>query len=92
MSIRELNQHTSEVVRKVVTAGRPVTITSSGTPVRVALVPVERGPEVLDRLVATGRATPPSVRSPVIVPAGDADPEFDVAAALVADRDEEHRY
>jgi prevent-host-death family protein len=89
VSMRELNQKTSEVVREVATTRRAVTITSSGKPVGVQLVPVERGPEVLDQLVAAGRAIAPTVRSPLVVPPTRGDAAVDVGEALAADRDEE---
>jgi prevent-host-death family protein len=86
VSVRELNQRTSAVLKDVAT-GTAVTITSDGRPV-ARLVPIGgAAPELLDRLVATGRATAATVTGPIPVPPTYGDEEKDVAAALVADRD-----
>ncbi len=86
--MRELNQRTSEVVRNVAATRHAMAITSNGDPVGVHLVPVERGPEILDRLVAAGRATAPTVHGPITAPP-EHDATVDVAAELATDRDEE---
>jgi len=85
--VRELNQHTSAVLREV-TGGTAVTITSDGHAI-ARLVPLTGGSSALDRLAATGRAIAPSVRGPVPLPPADGAEEIDVAAALVGDRDAE---
>lgn len=87
--MRELNQKTSEVVREVATTGHALTITSNGKPVGVQLVPVERGQQILDQLVAAGRAIAPTLRGPLTVPPARGDERLDVAQALAADREEE---
>lgn len=88
MSVRELNQRTSAVLKEV-TEGMAVTITSDGRPV-ARLVPIGRpASEVLDRLVATGGAVAPILAGPIRVPPAYGDEETDVAAALAEDRAEE---
>jgi prevent-host-death family protein len=89
VSMRELNQKTSEVVRKVATTRHALTITSSGKPVGVQLVPIGRGQGVLDQLVASGRAVAPTVHGPAVAPPARGDTAVNVAEALAADRDEE---
>jgi prevent-host-death family protein len=87
VSVRELNQRTSAVLKDVA-QGAAVTITSDGRPV-ARLVPIgHAAPEVLDRLVAAGRAVAPTIAGPIQVPPGYGE-ETDVAAALAADRDQE---
>ena len=86
--VRELNQHTSSVLARVRDTGEPVEITKDGVPI-ARLVPIDRGRSVLDRLVSEGRATPPSATGPIPMPPVLGDPEVDVAAELIAARDEE---
>jgi len=85
--VRELNQHTSAVLREVA-GGTAVTITSDGHAI-ARLVPLTGGSSALDRLAATGQATAPSVEGPVVLPPADGTEGIDVAAALVADRHDE---
>ncbi|GAA4857735.1 hypothetical protein GCM10023222_05560 [Saccharopolyspora cebuensis] len=87
--MRDLNQRTSEVVRRIAAERHAVEITSNGEPTGVQLVPVSRGPAVLDQLVAAGRATAPTVHGPITAPPPSAGDPVDVAAALAAERDEE---
>ncbi len=85
--VRELNQHTSAVLARVET-GETVEITKDGRPV-ARLVPIDKGRTFLDRLVAEGKVTPPSVTGPIPRPPVLGDPTLDVAAELVAAREEE---
>jgi prevent-host-death family protein len=85
--VRELNQHTSAVLREVA-KGVAITITSDGRPV-ARLVPLSGGSAALDRLAAAGRATVPRLRAPIVMPRADTADGTDVAAALVADRRDE---
>lgn len=91
VSIRDLNQNTSKVIHEVAAHHRRLTVTSSGVEVGVALVPIERGPAVLEELVAAGRASAPTVRGPIAAPPRhDQDvTDIDVATALADDREEE---
>jgi prevent-host-death family protein len=86
--VRELNQHTSAVLARVQNTGEPVEITKDGVPI-ARLVPIDEGRSALDRLVSEGRVAPPSVTGPVPMPPALGDPEVDIAAELVAARDEE---
>ncbi|GIJ75928.1 prevent-host-death family protein [Micromonospora phaseoli] len=85
--MRELNQHTSKVLARV-RAGETVEVTDRGQPI-ARLVPVVAGDVLLGRLVAEGRATAPASAGPLPLPPVFGDPTVDVAAALVASRDEE---
>ncbi len=85
--VRELNQHTSAVLREVA-GGTAVTITSDGRAI-ARLVPLSGGSSALDRLAAAGWATAPSVAGPIMLPPADGTEGTDVSAALVADRDAE---
>ncbi len=88
ISMRDLNQNTSEVVREVAATGRSVTITSNGNPIGVQLVPTSRAAGALDELVARGRASSPAVHGTIpMLP--EHDTTTDTASALAADRDEE---
>ncbi len=85
VGVRELNQNTSQVVDRV-RRGETIEITDRGRPV-ARLVPVSRGTAALDRLVAEGRAIPPTAAGPIPMPPilGDGS----ASAALIAMRDEE---
>lgn len=86
--VRELNQHTSAVLDRV-QKGVAVTITRDGRPV-ARLVPItERLGPGLDALVATGRAVAPTAFGPLPVPRPAENPDVDVAALLVRDRERE---
>lgn len=85
--LRELNQHTSAVI-DIVARGASVVITRNGRPV-ARMVPVARTVAGLDQLVATGRATAPVVRGPLLPPPVRGDAGIDLAHALSADRDGE---
>ena len=58
IGIRELRQHASRYLRRV-RAGETITITDRGEPV-AELRPVRPHRNVLDRLIAEGRVTPPT--------------------------------
>ena len=83
--LRELNQHTSAVI-EIVARGASVVITRNGRPV-ARLVPVAPPAPGLDHLVATGRATAPSVPGQILSPPVRGSDGIDVARALSADRD-----
>jgi prevent-host-death family protein len=85
--VRELNQHTSAVLREV-QEGHSVTILKAGKPV-ARLVPVSSGSSGLDQLIAEGRVTPATIRGPFPPPRVFGDPTRDVAAELAAFREEE---
>lgn len=85
--MRELNQNTSQVLARV-SGGETVEITDRGHPI-ARLVPVGEEMSTLMRLVAAGRAAAPTSVGPVPLPRQLADEDVEVAAALVAMRDEE---
>ena len=85
--IRELNQHTSAMIARV-ERGETLEVTVSGRPV-ARLVPIEGGHSLLDRLVAEGRAVPPTATGPVPMPSQLGDPAINVAAELATSREEE---
>ena len=87
--MRELNQQTSRVLARV-RAGESLEITDHGEAV-AQLIPVQPGTSVLDRLVREGRATPPTLpRSNFLDEVPElGDPEINVAAELVAAREQE---
>lgn len=87
IGVRELNQHTSQVLARV-SGGESIEITDRGKPV-ARLVPVDDDTSVLARLVATGRATAPTNTGPIALPPRLGDPTIDAAAELAAMRDEE---
>lgn len=87
MSVRELNQQTSAVLREV-EAGHTVTIVKDGRPV-ARLVPLTSGSPGLDQMIADGRVIPPALPGRPPRPPVSGDPSTDVAAHLVAMRDEE---
>ena len=68
--------------------GEVIEVTERGRPV-ARLVPVEPISDPLERLVAEGRAIPPTSTGPVPLPPALGDPELDAAAALTAAREEE---
>jgi prevent-host-death family protein len=87
IGIRELNQNTSQVLARV-TAGETVEITDRGHPI-ARLGPVGDDRSTLAKLVAAGRAVPPTGGGPVPLPPKLGDEGIDVAAALADMRDEE---
>jgi prevent-host-death family protein len=87
IGVRELNQHTSQVLARV-SGGESIEITERGRPI-ARLVPVGDDRSVLARLVAAGRAVAPTGAGPVPLPPRFGDESVDAAAALVAIRDEE---
>lgn len=91
VSIRELNQHTSDVVRRVAADHRPRAILSRSAPTGVVLCPAHPRSGVLESLVATGRAVPPGVPAAPVAPPHSGE-GVDVAAALAADRDADERW
>lgn len=70
--------------------GETLEVTDRGRVV-AHLVPVESGRSLLDRLVAEGRAIPPTVSThePLTMPPLSGDPTVSVADELAAARDEE---
>jgi prevent-host-death family protein len=87
IGVRELNQNTSQVLARV-SAGETIEITDRGHPI-ARLVPVGDDRSALAKLVATGRAVPPTSTGPVPLPPKLGDENVDVAATLVEMRDEE---
>jgi prevent-host-death family protein len=87
IGVRELNQNTSQVLARV-SGGETVEITDRGRPV-ARLVPVGDDRSALAKLVASGRAVPPTGAGPVPLPPKLGDEGVDAAAALAAMRDEE---
>ncbi|MFD0200099.1 MULTISPECIES: type II toxin-antitoxin system Phd/YefM family antitoxin [Saccharothrix] len=87
IGVRELNQRTSAVLKRV-RGGERITVTEHGEPVAY-LVPVQSDADVLDRLVAAGQAIVPSRTGALVMPPDWGDADVDVAAELVAARDEE---
>jgi len=87
IGVRELNQQTSRVIERV-SRGEVVEITDRGRLV-ARLVPATSAPEPLERLVAEGRAVPPTIAGPLPLPPVLGDPDVDSAAGLAAMRDEE---
>lgn len=85
--VRELNQHTSAVLARVET-GETLEITKDGKPV-ARLVPIDKERSFLDRMIAEGKAVPATLHGPIPMPPASGDPDLDVAAALVADRENE---
>ncbi len=68
-----------------------VDVTDRGHPV-ARLVPIKRGLSILERLVAEGRATAPSVQAgePLPTPPMLGDPAVDAAAELAAAREDQN--
>jgi prevent-host-death family protein len=87
--VRELNQNTSAVLARV-QRGESLEVTVSGAAV-ARLVPIEPSRNLLDRLVAEGRAVPPTATGPVPMPPVLGDTDVDAASVLVDMRDEERR-
>jgi prevent-host-death family protein len=85
--VRELNQHTSAVIARV-EHGETLEVTVRGRPV-ARLIPIEGGHSLLDRLVAEGKAVPPTATGPVPTPPRLGDPAINVAEELAASREEE---
>lgn len=94
VSIRELNQATSAVVRRVADTQQSMVILSNNVPTGVVLSPADPVSGVLAELVASGRAVAPTTVNGMAVgpPVGSARHEMDVAAALAAERDEDNRW
>ncbi|WP_328652464.1 type II toxin-antitoxin system prevent-host-death family antitoxin [Micromonospora sp. NBC_00330] len=87
IGVRELNQNTSQVLARV-SGGETVEITDRGRPV-ARLVPVGDDRSVLAKLVAAGRAVPPTGGGPVPLPPKLGAEDVDAAATLAEMRDEE---
>jgi len=85
--VRELNQHTSAVLREV-QEGHSVTILKAGKPV-ARLVPVSSGSSGLDQLIAEGRVIPATVHGPFPMPPASGDSSVNIADELAAFREEE---
>jgi prevent-host-death family protein len=84
--VRELNQHTSAVIARVVN-GEPLEVTLSGRPV-ARIIPISRSGE-LDDLVAAGLVIPATNHTPFPMPSVYGDPSVSVADELAKMRDEE---
>ena len=84
--VRELNQHTSAVIARVLN-GEAIEVTLSGRPV-ARIVPISRSSE-LDDLVAAGLVTPATNHDPFTMPTIKAEPGADAGELLSALRDEE---
>jgi prevent-host-death family protein len=82
--VRELNQHTSAVIARV-EHGETLEVTVSGRPV-ARLIPIQGGHSLLDRLVAEGKAVPPTATGPVPMPPRLGDPAINVAEELAVSR------
>jgi prevent-host-death family protein len=89
VGMRELNQNTSQVIERV-RRGETVEVTDRGISV-ARIVPIDGGLPILERLVAEGRALPPSTRTyePVPMPPALGDVTVDVAQELAAAREDE---
>ena len=85
--MRELTQNTSEVLARV-TGGETVEITDRGHPI-ARLVPVGGGRSTLAKLVAAGRAVPPTGIGPIPLPPKFGDEGMNVASGLADMRNEE---
>jgi prevent-host-death family protein len=87
IGVRELNQNTSQVLARV-SRGETQQITDRGHPI-ARLIPVGNDSSALAKLVAAGRAAPPTSVGPVPLPPKLGDEGVDVATTLAAMRDEE---
>lgn len=88
IGIRELNQHTSQVLDRV-RAGEEIEITDRGVPI-AELRPVRGRRAALARLTAEGRLAPATVDPAILtsLPMARTD-DISVADQLAADRDDE---
>jgi len=84
--VRELNQHTSAVLARVV-GGESLEITVNGRPA-ARLVPVEGGAVELADLVSRGRLLPATDTGPIALPEGETDMSTD-STQVVSDLREE---
>lgn len=87
IGVRELNQHTSQVLARVA-GGETIEVTERGRPV-ARLVPVADHASVLARLVASGRAVAPTSVGPIPLPPALGDPTVSAAEVVAQLRDEE---
>src|SRR5258708_27173061 len=87
IGVRELNQHTSQVIERV-KRGHVIVVTERGKPV-ARMVPMAQPQGLLDRLVGEGRAVAPTASSRPAMPPVIGDPTTDVAAAMAEARDDE---
>lgn len=87
IGVRELNQQTSHVIERV-KRGEVVEVTERGELV-ARLVPAGPAPGGMERLVAEGRAVPPTLTGTVPMPAILGDPNIDAAATIAEIRDQE---
>lgn len=87
IGVRELNQQTSHVIERV-KRGEVMEVTERGQLV-ARLVPAQPAPGGLERLVAEGRAVPPTLTGPVPMPAILGDPNVDAAAVIAEIREQE---
>jgi prevent-host-death family protein len=88
IGIRELNQHTSQVLDRV-KAGEEIEITDRGVPI-AELRPIRGARAAVARLAAEGRLAPATVDPGVLtsLPTLPTD-DIDVADRLAADREDE---
>jgi prevent-host-death family protein len=87
IGVRELNQHTSQVLARV-RRGEVVEVTERGRPI-ARLVPVDVGLTLLDRLVGEGRACAPTAGGPIPMPPVWGEPGVNVADELASAREDE---
>lgn len=88
IGVRELNQNTSRYLARV-KAGETLEVTEHGRTI-AKLVPAQREASVLERLVATGEAEPPTADLSSLATLPPLEPDgIDVAAELAASREEE---
>jgi len=87
VTVRELRQNLSVYLRRV-EEGETLSVTRRGEPVAV-LAPLPGRGSILDRLVAEGRATPPTVRLEDLGPPLPAEPGgMSLSEALEEQREE----
>lgn len=84
--VRELNQHTSAVLARVV-GGESLEITVSGRPAAL-LIPVTGSSGGIDDLVRRGRLIPATDSGPLALPTGEPDTATD-STQIVSDLREE---
>ncbi|HKA08843.1 MAG TPA: type II toxin-antitoxin system prevent-host-death family antitoxin [Candidatus Dormibacteraeota bacterium] len=87
VGIRELNQQTSRLIERV-KRGEVIEVAERGRLV-ARLVPAEPAPRGLERLVAEGRAVPPTLTGPVPMPLSLGDPTVDAAATIAEIREQD---
>ncbi|MDR1767335.1 MAG: type II toxin-antitoxin system prevent-host-death family antitoxin [Propionibacteriaceae bacterium] len=86
VAVKELNQHTSEVLDRVTAAGRPVAITRHGR-IGWFIVPASGSASPVKLLIEAGLASEPNFDEPLPPPIGKSREEVD---RLLAEMDEDH--